>query len=202
MLGCTESPVLSNSGLSPLKYQSNRGPTSSWSSAMKPSTDTTACITTVLIRALPASPAYPCLGPAPNVARSRSGRPQPLALLRIEALRWTAQEIEMISRLNVASIYVLDKEEALDFYVNKLGLEKGSDVRQGDYRWLTIRVPGQQGTEVSLEQPGAPLHDDATAAQIRELITKGALGGLVFVTDDARELYDTLKARGVTDFTQ
>ena len=47
----------------------------------------------------------------------------------------------MISRLNVASIYVLDKEEALDFYVNKLGLEKGNDVQQGDYRWLTVRAP-------------------------------------------------------------
>ena len=111
----------------------------------------------------------------------------------------------MITRLNVASIYVLDKDEALDFYVNKLGLEKGNDVRQGDYRWLTIRVPGEGGseaTEVSLEQPGAPLHDEATAAQIRELITKGALGGLVFITDDARGLYDQLRERGVTDFTQ
>jgi catechol 2,3-dioxygenase-like lactoylglutathione lyase family enzyme len=108
----------------------------------------------------------------------------------------------MINRLNVASIYVLDKDEALDFYVNKLGLEKGNDVRQGDYRWLTIRVPGEQGTEVSLEQPGPPLHDEATASQLRELITKGALGGLVFITDDARGLYETLKSRGVTDFTQ
>ncbi|HJP90162.1 MAG TPA: VOC family protein [Candidatus Limnocylindrales bacterium] len=108
----------------------------------------------------------------------------------------------MITRLNVASIYVLDKDEALDFYVNKLGLEKGNDVRQGDYRWLTIRVPGQAGaTEVSLEQPGPPLHDEATAAQIRELITKGALGGLVWITDDARALFDQLRERGVTDFT-
>ena len=111
----------------------------------------------------------------------------------------------MITRLNVTSIWVLDKDEALDFYVNKLGLEKGNDVRQGDYRWLTIKVPGEAGTEateVSLEQPGAPLHDEATAAQLRDLITKGALGGLVFTTDDARGLYDTLKERGVTDFTQ
>jgi len=107
----------------------------------------------------------------------------------------------MITRLNVASIYVLDKDEALDFYVNKLGLEKGNDVRQGDYRWLTIRVPGGE-TEVSLEQPGSPLHDEATAAQLRELITKGALGGLVFITDDARDLYEVLKERGVSDFTQ
>ena len=109
----------------------------------------------------------------------------------------------MITRLNVASIWVLDKDEALDFYVNKLGLEKGNDVRQGDYRWLTIRVPGEQGaTEVSLEQPGAPLHDEATAEQLRELISKGALGGLVFITDDAHALYETLKERGVSDFTQ
>ena len=108
----------------------------------------------------------------------------------------------MISRLNVTSIYVLDKEEALDFYVDKLGLEKGNDVQQGDYRWLTVRARGDQSTEISLEQPGSPLHDEATAEQLRELITKGALGGLVFITDDARALYETLKERGVTDVTQ
>jgi len=108
----------------------------------------------------------------------------------------------MITRLNVASIYVLDKDEALDFYVNKLGLEKGNDVRQGSYRWLTVRVPDDGGTEISLEQPGPPLHDEATAAQLRELITKGAMSGLVFVADDVRTLYTTLRDRGVTDFTQ
>jgi catechol 2,3-dioxygenase-like lactoylglutathione lyase family enzyme len=109
----------------------------------------------------------------------------------------------MFMKLNVASIYVLDKEEALDFYVNKLGLEKGNDVRQGTYRWLTVRVPGDpSATEVSLEEPGAPLHDEATAAQLRELITKGALSGLVFLVDDVNGLYESLKARGVTDFTQ
>ena len=108
----------------------------------------------------------------------------------------------MITKLSVTSVKVLDQEEALDFYVNKLGLEKGNDVRQGDYRWLTIRVPGEKGTEVSLEQPGPPIHDEATATALRELITKGALGGLVFNTDDARGLFETLKERGVTDFTQ
>ena len=108
----------------------------------------------------------------------------------------------MISRLNVTSIYVLDKEEALDFYVDKLGLEKGNDVQQGDYRWLTVRARGDQSTEISLEQPGSPLHDDATAERLRELITKGALGGLVFITDDVRALYGRLRDHGVTDFTQ
>ena len=108
----------------------------------------------------------------------------------------------MINRLNVASIYVLDKDEALDFYVNKLGLEAGQDFKQGSYRWLTVRVPGHPDTEISLEQPGPPLHDDATAEQLRELISKGALSGLVFITDDVRGLYETLQERGVGDFTQ
>jgi uncharacterized glyoxalase superfamily protein PhnB len=107
----------------------------------------------------------------------------------------------MITKLNTASIYVLDKDEALDFYVNKLGLEKGNDVRQGDYRWLTVRVPGDV-TEISLEVPGSPLHDEASAAQLRELIAKGALSGLVFNSDNIQGLYETLKSRGVTDFTQ
>jgi catechol 2,3-dioxygenase-like lactoylglutathione lyase family enzyme len=108
----------------------------------------------------------------------------------------------MINRLSVTSVWVLDKDEALDFYVNKLGLEKGSDVKQGTYRWLTVRVPGDAGVDISLEQPGPPVQDEATAAQLRELISKGAMGGLVFVTDDVRGLYETLKKRGVTDFTQ
>jgi uncharacterized glyoxalase superfamily protein PhnB len=108
----------------------------------------------------------------------------------------------MITKLNVMSIYVLDKEEALDFYVNQLGLEKANDVQQGSYRWLTVRVPGDAGTEIGLEQPGPPLHDEATAEQLRELITKGALGGPVLITDDVRGLYETLTAHGFTDFTQ
>jgi catechol 2,3-dioxygenase-like lactoylglutathione lyase family enzyme len=108
----------------------------------------------------------------------------------------------MINKLNVTSVWVLDKDEALDFYVNKLGLEKGKDIKQGTYRWLTVRVPGDPGIEISLEAPGPPVQDEGTAAQIRELVTKGAMGGLVFVTDDVRGLYETLKKRGVTDFTQ
>jgi extradiol dioxygenase family protein len=107
----------------------------------------------------------------------------------------------MITRISTATIWVLDKDEALDFYVNKLGLEKGADIHQGDYRWLTVRVPGQD-IEISLEQPGPPIQDEATGAQLRELITKGALGSLVLETDDTVGLFEVLKSRGVTDFTQ
>jgi catechol 2,3-dioxygenase-like lactoylglutathione lyase family enzyme len=108
----------------------------------------------------------------------------------------------MTTRLAVTSIKVLDQEEALDFYVNKLGLEVGQDIKQGGFRWLTVRFPANPDVEIFLEAPGPPVHDDATAEQLRDLITKGAMGSLVIHTDDARGLYETLKERGVTDFTQ
>ena len=108
----------------------------------------------------------------------------------------------MATRLSVTSVKVLDQDEALDFYVNKLGLEKGQDIRQGPFRWLTVRFPSDPDVEIFLEEPGPPVHDEATAEQLRELIAKGAMGSLVIETDDARAYYEELKARGVTDFTQ
>jgi catechol 2,3-dioxygenase-like lactoylglutathione lyase family enzyme len=105
-------------------------------------------------------------------------------------------------KLNAIPLMVLDQDEALDFYVNKLGLEKANDVKQGPFRWLTVRVPGDHGFEIQLLQPGAPVHDEATAEQLRELVAKGAMGQIVFLSDDIRGLYETLQARGVTDFTQ
>jgi catechol 2,3-dioxygenase-like lactoylglutathione lyase family enzyme len=108
----------------------------------------------------------------------------------------------MITKLNVTAMKVLDQDEALDFYVNKLGLEVAQDFEQGPVRWLTVRVPGDPGLEIYLEKPGPPANDPATAEQLRELITKGAIGWVAFQCDDVRGLYETLKARGVTDFTQ
>jgi catechol 2,3-dioxygenase-like lactoylglutathione lyase family enzyme len=97
-----------------------------------------------------------------------------------------------------SSIFVLDQDEALDFYVGKLGLEVATDVDMGFMRWLTVRAPGDEDREVLLELPGPPAHDAATAAQVRELVTKGATGfALGLRTDDARKTYEELKAKGV-----
>ena len=108
----------------------------------------------------------------------------------------------MISKLKVTAIKVLDQDEALDFYVNKLGLEVAQDFEQGPVRWLTVRVPGDADTEIYLERPAPPAYDEATAEELRELITKGAIGWVAFETEDCRALYETLKSRGVIDFTQ
>jgi catechol 2,3-dioxygenase-like lactoylglutathione lyase family enzyme len=108
----------------------------------------------------------------------------------------------MITNLNIAVIKVLDQDEALDFYVNKLGLEVGQDFNQGPVRWLTVKAPGDSVVEIYLEKPAPPVVDEATAEQLRELITKGAIGFVAFQSDDVRGLYAKLRERGVTDFTQ
>jgi uncharacterized glyoxalase superfamily protein PhnB len=100
-----------------------------------------------------------------------------------------------------AHVWVLDHQKALDFYVEKLGMEVKADYTQGGFRWLTVAVPGEPIPEIVLTVPGPPLMDEKTAEQLRELITKGAAGGLVLRTDDCRGVYERLRAKGV-EFTQ
>ena len=83
----------------------------------------------------------------------------------------------MYSRITITSLFVLDQDEALDFYVGKLGLEVHTDLDLGFMRWLTVCVPGDRSREILLERPGPPAMDEATAAQARELVTKGATAG-------------------------
>ena len=61
---------------------------------------------------------------------------------------------------------------------------------------LTVGVPGQDSS-LLLELVGGPQHDAATAAQVRELVTKGALGGLFLLSDDVHATYAALRDAGV-----
>jgi catechol 2,3-dioxygenase-like lactoylglutathione lyase family enzyme len=103
----------------------------------------------------------------------------------------------MLTKITHSQIYVLDQDEALDFYVGKLGLEVNTDADLGFMRWLTLSVPGDPAREILLERPGPPSMDDATADQVRELVTKGAAAWIGFTTDDCRRTYEELVARGV-----
>lgn len=78
-----------------------------------------------------------------------------------------------MNAISRSQIYVLDQDEALDFYVNKLGMELNTDQDLGFMRWLTVNLPGDPEREILLEKPGPPAMDPATAAQVRELLTKG-----------------------------
>jgi catechol 2,3-dioxygenase-like lactoylglutathione lyase family enzyme len=104
-------------------------------------------------------------------------------------------------RVSHAFINVLDQDEALDFYVGKLGMVVHTDADLGVMRFLTVNFPDQPDIELGLMLPGPPVHDDATAAQLRELVAKGAAGAMIFQTDDCRRDYQRLKAAGV-EFTQ
>ena len=104
----------------------------------------------------------------------------------------------MLNSINISHIFVFDQEKALDFYVGKLGLEVSNDMDLGPMRWLTVRAPGDPSHDILLEVPGAPSMDPKTAAQVRELISKGASGFTAgFTTTDARKTYEQLKSRGV-----
>ena len=108
----------------------------------------------------------------------------------------------MLNGIIISHVFVSDQDQALDFYVGKLGLEVSNDQDLGFMRWLTVRVPGQQGRDILLERPGPPAMDDSTARQVRELIAKGASGFTIgFTTNDCRKTYQELLAKGV-EFTQ
>ncbi|MGH3494023.1 MAG: VOC family protein [Sciscionella sp.] len=108
----------------------------------------------------------------------------------------------MLNRITHSFIHVLDQDQALDFYVGKLGMVVNTDADLGFMRWLTVSPADQPDFELGLMLPGPPAYDDQTAEEIRELVAKGAAGGgVIFQTDDCRGTYETLRAAGV-EFTQ
>jgi catechol 2,3-dioxygenase-like lactoylglutathione lyase family enzyme len=110
----------------------------------------------------------------------------------------------MLNQLANVQVWVNDQDEALAFYTDKLGFEVREDVtvpELGNFRWLSVGVPGQDVAIVLMAVPAAPVFDDETRQQILDLLAKGASGGLFFTTEDCRASYDELAARGV-EFTQ
>jgi catechol 2,3-dioxygenase-like lactoylglutathione lyase family enzyme len=110
----------------------------------------------------------------------------------------------MLNQLANVQVWVNDQDEALAFYTDKLGFEVREDVtvpEMGNFRWLSVGVPGQDVAIVLMAVPGAPVFDDETRQQILDLLAKGASGGLFFTTEDCRASYEELAARGV-EFTQ
>jgi catechol 2,3-dioxygenase-like lactoylglutathione lyase family enzyme len=111
----------------------------------------------------------------------------------------------MLKQLTHTQIWVHDQDEALAFYTEKLGMELREDVtvqELGNFRWLSVGVPGQADVAITLMAiPGPPVFDEDTRAQIQALMAKGASGGLFFTTDDIQGSYEELKSRGV-EFSQ
>jgi uncharacterized glyoxalase superfamily protein PhnB len=104
-------------------------------------------------------------------------------------------------RIANAQLWVHDQEEALAFYTEKVGMEVRADVTLAEmdgFRWLTVGPPGQEDVSIVLMAiPGAPVMDEETGNQVRELMGKGFAGTVFLTTDDCRASYEELKARGV-----
>jgi catechol 2,3-dioxygenase-like lactoylglutathione lyase family enzyme len=104
----------------------------------------------------------------------------------------------MIQRLSHSVIYVLDQDTAYDFYVNKLGFDVRTDNSSMGFRWLTVGPKGQPDIElVLMPLVSSPMVPDEQVQQMRELVTKGAVGCGVFQTADCRKTYEELSAKGV-----
>lgn len=107
----------------------------------------------------------------------------------------------MSQGVGVVGLYVHDQDEALQFYVEKLGFRVHTDAKNGDYRWLTVQHPDQPSFQLGLFTPQAPLQDSATAQTLKELVAKGAMPPLVLMVDDCHAAFEQMNALGV-EFTQ
>ncbi len=107
-------------------------------------------------------------------------------------------------RIANAQLWVHDQDEALAFYTEKLGFEVRSDVtlpELGNFRWLAVGPPGQDDFGVVLMAiPGAPVMDEQTQEEVRNLMSKGFAGTVFLTTEDVHADYEALKSRGV-EFT-
>ena len=109
----------------------------------------------------------------------------------------------MVQHLAAIALLVRDYDEAIDFYVGKLGFEVRTDATMGKFRWLTVGPKTQPDFELILMklQPSemGPMGLTPERAQaLRQLVEAGVLGAGVFEVDDCRKTYEELKAKGVT----
>jgi predicted enzyme related to lactoylglutathione lyase len=99
--------------------------------------------------------------------------------------------VRTLNKIGHITLLVKDQDEALKFYVEKLGFQKRQDVMLGSMRWLTVSAKDQTDLELTFVL--------ADSEEKRRALGKQA-GDHVFLTletDDCRKEYKALKARGV-----
>ena len=108
----------------------------------------------------------------------------------------------MINAISHTLLWVFDQDEALDFYVGKLGFQVHTDADLEHMRFLTVNAPGNPDHEVMLMLPKPPAVADGEVENVRNIVAKGhGGGGLIVTTDDCRADYEKLVAQGV-EFTE
>lgn len=95
----------------------------------------------------------------------------------------------MITGADTVGIFVSDQDRALEFYTDKLGLEKRADEPMGDGpRWIEVAPRGAETRLVLFTPPG---FEDRI----------GTFSNVVLKCDDIHATHEELRGRGV-EFTQ
>ncbi|MGH2385285.1 MAG: VOC family protein, partial [Candidatus Limnocylindria bacterium] len=96
--------------------------------------------------------------------------------------------------ITVTSVLVDDQAKALDFYTDKLGFVKKTDVPAGEHRWLTVVSPeAPDGVELLLEPDAHP-----AAGPFKAALVADGIPATSFAVDDVQAEFDRLTAKGVT----
>jgi catechol 2,3-dioxygenase-like lactoylglutathione lyase family enzyme len=96
-------------------------------------------------------------------------------------------------QITLASIFVENQEQALDFYTNIIGFKKKHDIPMGEFRWLTVTSPeGAVGVELVLEPMAFP-----PARTYQKALYEAGIPATAFITNDIATEYVRLKALGV-----
>src|SRR5262245_42741175 len=98
----------------------------------------------------------------------------------------------MITRLSHATVYVLDQDEALKFYRDKLGFEVRVDMSMDNgFRWLTVGPKTQPDLQIILMQVAEGFMFDAEkVSMMKKLIQDGTMGTGVLQVDDCHKTYE------------
>lgn len=96
-----------------------------------------------------------------------------------------------MKRISLLTLYVKDQDAAIAFYTKKLGFRVAEDVPFGQQRWVTLRLPDDDLTSVTLSL--------AATDEDRALVGKQGGSQPLFgiVTDDCVGEYRRMKDAGV-----
>ena len=97
--------------------------------------------------------------------------------------------------LSYCFLPVDDQDKALAFYRDVLGFDVRSDVTKDDLRWIAVGPRSQPDIHIILEPAGIE-GSPADRAALVDLMAKGALGRLVFTTDDVDATFERIQASG------
>ena len=96
-------------------------------------------------------------------------------------------------KIIVTSIFVQNQDKALEFYSETLGFVKKHDVPAGEFRWITLVSPDNQGgTELVLEP-----NDNQAAKDYQKRLFEQGIPVTMFGVDNVRKEYDRLLKHGV-----